>query len=104
MQGLARQLDRQLAAAAVGGVTNHGVVHVGAVDADLMGPPGIELEPQQGVVAESLHQGPVGAGVTAVFAAHHRVLLAIRRMTANRPDDRARVTGRHPMDDGEVFP
>ena len=59
--------------------------------------------PEDERVGVKLHQGPVGAGVTAVFAAHHRVLLAIRRMTANRPDDRARVAGRHAMDDGEVL-
>ena len=80
------------------------MIHVSAMNADLVGPSGVELEAQQGVVAETFHQSPVGAGVTTVFAAHHRVFLAIRRMTTNGSDDRAGIATGHAMDDGEVLP
>jgi hypothetical protein len=46
VQGLAGQLDRQLAAAAISCVAQDWMAQVGAVDADLMGATRIQLEAQ----------------------------------------------------------
>ena len=103
MEGLPRQLDGQLAATAVGGIPHHRVVAVGAVHPDLVGAAGVELEAQQRVVAQSFLQAPVGAGVAAVFATHHRIFLAVDGVAANGSNDRAAFAGWHPMHHGEVF-
>ena len=104
MQGLARHVDRQLATAAVGGITHHRVIHMRAVHADLVRTPGVQLEAQQRVITKPLLQTPVGAGKTTALAAHHRIFLAIRRVAADGPHNRSAVSCRHPMNHRQVLP
>ena len=47
-------MNRQLAAAAVGGVAHHRMIHMRAMHPDLMGAPGVELETQQRIITEAL--------------------------------------------------
>ena len=76
---------------------------VGAVDPDLVGAAGVELEAHQRVIAEALDQAPVGAGVAPRFIGHHRVLLAVGRVAADGAHHRALLRRRHPMDHGQVL-
>ena len=76
---------------------------MGAVHPDLVGAAGVEFEAQQQVVAQSFLQAPVGAGVAAVLAAHHRIFLAVDGVAANGSNDRAALAGWHAMHHGEVF-
>ena len=70
----------------------------------LMGATGIQLEAQQRVITKPFHQRPMGAGVTALLSADHRIVLAIGRMASNRPNDGAAVAIGHAMDQGEILP
>ena len=92
VQGLARQLDRQLATTAVGGITHHRVIHMSAVHADLVRAPRIQLETQQRIITKQLLQAPVGASKTTALGAHHRIFLAIHWVAADGPHDRAAVS------------
>ena len=103
MQGLAAQLHRQVAAAAVGGIPHNRVAEVGAVHPDLVGSAGVELEAQQGVGTEPLDQAPVGAGMPTRAVLHHRVFLAIDRMAADGADDRAGIPRRRSVHHRQVF-
>ena len=76
---------------------------VGAVHPDLVGAAGVELEAQQGVIAEALQQRPMGAGVAAGAVVHHGVLFAVGGVAADGPDDRAPVAAGHPMHHRQVL-
>ena len=103
MQGLPRKLHRQFPATAVGDISHHGVIDVGAMHADLVRASRIELEAQQGVIAESLLEGPVRARVATAFITHHRIFFAIHRMTSDRAKDRSRLSLRHPMHHSQIL-
>jgi hypothetical protein len=76
---------------------------VGAVDPDLVGAAGVELEAHQRVIAQALHQTPMGAGVAARFIGDHGVFLAVGGMAADGAHHRALLGRRHPMDHGQVL-
>ena len=54
MKSLTGKFNRQFAAAAVRGITQHRMIHVRAMHPDLMGAAGIKLEAQQRIIAKSL--------------------------------------------------
>ena len=89
MQGLPRKIQRQFSAAAVGDISHHGVMDMGAMHADLVRASRIEFEAQQGVITKSLLQGPVRARLATAFITHHCIFFAIHRMTADRSKDRS---------------
>ena len=99
MQGLPRQAQGQIAAARVHRIANDRVVRVGAVHADLVGAARVELEAQQGVIAQTFDHLPVGAGVTAAVITDDGILLAVDRVAAdgadNRPGIGCRLTVHH---------
>ena len=103
MQGLASQGNRQLATAAVGGIAHNRMAPVGTMHPNLVGPSRIQLEAQQRIVPQSLHQPPVGAGGSATVGINDRIFLAIQRMAADRPMDAARLPHRHPVNHRQVF-
>ena len=70
---------------------------VGAVHPDLVGAAGIQLETQEGVVAQPLHQAPVGAGVAARVVVDYGVFLAVGWVAADGGHDRAGIARRHPV-------
>ena len=75
---------------------------MGAVHPDLVGAPRVELEAQQGVIPQPLHQLPVGAGMAAALT-DHRIFLAIAGVAANGTNHRALVGLGHPMDHRQVL-
>ena len=81
--------DPPAASAGVDGVTHNRVAQVLEVHPDLMGPPGVQLQPEQVYHVEPRHHRSVGAGLTALRGNTHSLPVALvpcdRRIDADRP-------------------
>ena len=80
--------DPPAASARVDGVTHNRVPQVLEVHPDLMGPPGVQLQPEQVYDVEPRHHRSVGAGLTALRGNTHPLPVALapgdRRVDADR--------------------
>ena len=101
MQSLTGQFDRQFAAAAVGGIAYHRMIHVRAMHPDLMGATGNQLETQQRIIAEALLKTPVCAGIPSVVATDNRIFLAV--VILSYDEELADFAGVSVFQDGRVL-